>query len=370
MERKKLAIIGASVGQYALCMKAKEMGLETFCFAYEKGAICKEIVDHFFPISITEKDQIVNVCKEVGVEAIVSNASEMTAEVVAYVADRLGLTAPSLNVLKRLQNKYAVRQLTDNIEGLSSPRFYQYEGQDLQIYPCVVKPCKGGGKKGVSFVKDASEFPDALKYANQDTTGIIIEEYIEGKELSIECLSYKGKHYIIQITDKDSSSAPHFVELGHHQPADITDSLKARIHKVIPTLLAAIGYDNGASHIEIKYNGENIYLIETNLRGGGDDISNKLVFMSSGIDYLKCMIQVAFNQFQEPKVETKPSYAGIYYLCKQTENLLPFFKEAMNKEWLIEEKIYSTDLEESHSNYERNGYLIYKSSHKITPNSI
>ena len=84
MERKKLAIIGASVGQYALCMKAKEMGLETFCFAYEKGAICKEIVDHFFPISITEKDQIVNVCKEEGVEAIVSNASEMTAEVILH----------------------------------------------------------------------------------------------------------------------------------------------------------------------------------------------------------------------------------------------------------------------------------------------
>ncbi|WP_154648177.1 hypothetical protein [Prevotella amnii] len=46
----KLAVIGASIGQYPLCLKARELGVETFCFAWEKGAICKDIVDHFYPI--------------------------------------------------------------------------------------------------------------------------------------------------------------------------------------------------------------------------------------------------------------------------------------------------------------------------------
>lgn len=55
----RLAIIGASIGQLPICLKAKEMGLETHCFAWEQGAVCKDFVDFFHPISITEKDKIV-----------------------------------------------------------------------------------------------------------------------------------------------------------------------------------------------------------------------------------------------------------------------------------------------------------------------
>ena len=87
----KLAIIGASTGQYPLCLKAREMGLETFCFAWEKGAVCKTVVDHFYPISIFEKDQIVEICKREKIEGVISNASDLTAEVSAYVADKLNL---------------------------------------------------------------------------------------------------------------------------------------------------------------------------------------------------------------------------------------------------------------------------------------
>ena len=91
--------------------------------------------------------------------------------------------------------------------------------------------------------------------------------------------------------------------------------------------------------------------------------------MSSGVDYLKCMIDVALNQFVAPDKKAKGRYAGIYYLTKQTSDLLPFFKNATEKDWLVEKEIYSTDLRESHSNYERNGFLLYCSDHKITPNS-
>ena len=85
----KLAIIGASTGQLPLCIKAKEMGIQTICFAWDKGAICKDYVDKFYPISVTEKDQIVDVCREERIDGIVSNASDILAEVVAYVSTKL-----------------------------------------------------------------------------------------------------------------------------------------------------------------------------------------------------------------------------------------------------------------------------------------
>lgn len=366
--KQKLAIIGASTGQYPICMKARELGIETFCFAWEKGAVCRDIVDHFYPISISDMDRIVEVCKSIGIEGVVSNASDRTADVVSYVAEKLHLNGTSYRTIMSLHDKYFVRLLTKSIEGLGSPRNYKYEGKDLHIYPCVVKPCTGKAKKGVSFARDESEFEAAINYASlENDSGIIVEEYIEGKELSIESISFHGKHTVIQVTDKDSSLAPHFVELGHHQPAEISDNLRHKIEDVIPRLLSAMSYSDGASHIEVKYKGNELYLIEANLRGGGDDISNKLVYMSSGIDYLKCMIDVALNQFVKPVKNAKGGYAGIYYLTEQTSHLLPFFERASGKDWLVEKEIYSTDLKESHSNYERNGFLLYYSDHKVKP---
>lgn len=364
----KLAVIGASSGQLPICMKAKEMGLETHCFAWPEGAICKNVVNHFYPISIFEKEAIVKKCRELGVHGVVSNASELTAEVVSYVSENLGLNGTPYNVLEKLHDKFWVRQLSESVHGLSKPMFYQYEGYDRGIYPCVVKPCEGSSKVGVSYVRNKKEFIDAIRYAQNSTKGnIIVEEYIKGKELSVESISYKGCHQVIQITDKDSSDAPHFVELGHHQPASISTMIESKIKLLVPMILAAMGYTNGASHVEVKYNGEDIYLIEVNLRGGGDDISNKLVQMSSGIDYLRCIIEVALGTFKTPVRVSNPSYAGIYYLCKQTENYLPFFEHAKEKEWFVEGEIYNRNLKESHSNYERDGFLIYKSDHKVTP---
>lgn len=364
----RLAIIGASKGQLPICQKAKDLGIETFCFAWDQGAVCKEVVDHFYPISILEKDKIVELCKNLNIDGVVSNASELTAEVSSYVSEKLGLNGTPYRILEKLHDKFLIRQLSECVEGLSKPHFYKYEGIDLNIYPCVVKPCEGSAKAGVSFVNNQKDFITAIKYA-QDSSGgdILVEEYIQGKELSVECLSYKGKHYVIQITDKDNSSAPHFVELGHHQPAELSSCMRDKINKVIPLLLSEIGYSNGASHIEVKYKDNKLYLIEINLRGGGDEISNKLVQMSTGVDYLRGMIEVALGIFKQPIQVSKPTCAGIYYLCKQTEYLLPFFKQAKDKDWFVEGRISTEELKESHSNYERDGYLIYKSDHKIIP---
>lgn len=366
--KMKLAIIGASSGQLPLCLKANEMGLETHCFAWEKGAVCKNAATVFHPISILEKDQIVEKCRQLHINGVVSNASELTAEISAYVSEKLGLNGTPYRVMERLHNKYYVRKLSEDVKGLSKLKFYKYDGKDQNLYPCVVKPCSGSSKIGVSFVKDAKDFESAITYAKESSDeDILVEEYIDGRELSVESISYLGKHYVIQLTDKDSSAAPHFVELGHHQPANIPISLRSKIEIVISDFLNKIGYTNGASHIEVKCDAGNIYLIEANLRGGGDEISNRLVQLSSGIDYLRCMIEVALNTFIKPTQISTPSYAGIYFLCKQTSYLKPFFEQSEGKEWLIEERISSTDLKESHSNYEHNGYLIYKSDRKIIP---
>ena len=360
----KLAIIGASTGQLPLTLKAKELGHTVISFAWDDGAVCKEYADKFYPISILEKDKIVEACRQEGVQGVVSNASDLTSEIASYVASQLGLIANDYEKFQFVRDKAKMRELTNDIPNLCQVKSHLYEEGMEVDYPCIVKPTVGSSKKGVSFVNNKEELKKAVDYARSDGDAVIlIEKFVGTREFSVESISYKGKHHILQMTDKENDGAPHFVELSHHQPADLSEAVKEKVKQIVPEILNRVGLINGASHIEMKIDQEdNIYLIELNPRGAGDQICT-LIGESIGYDYLKAMIDVALGTFEEPKVSHK-SYAGIYFLCKQRANRLKYFLE--KQPWEIARSYTpGTELTYAVDNYTRNGYIIYKADKKI-----
>ncbi len=368
-DMKKIAIIGASIGQRELCVKAKEMGLYTLCFAWDKGAICKELVDKFYPISILEKDRIVDICQKESVSGVVTNASDLPTEQAAYISQQLGLNGNSYEIIKAIKDKELCRRRTAQTVGLSHVESYIYDEQAPHFLPCIIKPQSGGGKLGVSFAKNVEEFNKGIAYAKAVTNcPLLIEQYIEGQEVSVECISFHGKHYVVQITDKVTSGAPHFVELAHHQPSQLPELVKQKIRRAVIAVLDRLNFQNGATHTEMKISDTSgIFLIEVNPRGGGDHISNKLVELSTGYDYVKSMIAVALNDF-EPPVITNIACSGIYFLCQQTANLLPLFENDSDDSWVVEKYYDHQPLVDSLGNYSRNGYLIYQSQNRISFN--
>lgn len=359
--------MGAGKWQMPLCLKAKEMGIETHAFAFEKGAVAKDVVDYFYPISLTEKVKIVETCREIGVNGVVTCASDFATEVSCWVAERLGLPTNSYSTVLNIHDKAWVRQKTKMLTSISQPltNTGSLESLIIPVFPCIVKPVHGNGKRGVWFVKNQEEF-EKLKNTivydkNEDA---LAEQFIIGKEYSVESLSYQGKHYVVQITEKMSGGAPHFVELGHHQPAEISASLREEICNAIVDILKVVGYTNGASHIELKVTdaGE-IFLIDLNPRGGGDYISTHLVTLSTNCDYIKEIINIALGKYDPSAYPYKDTaYSGVYFLTKQTARLLPFFEQEIP---CVIQKEYNKDLSESTSNNDRNGYMIYQDSKKL-----
>lgn len=368
MHPKRLAIIGTSQGQKQLYIKAKQKGLYTIAFSYDRGCIPTELMDEYYEISIIEKDTIVTLCREIGVDGVVSNGSELTANIASYVAEQLGLICTPYSVISRLQDKSKVRDLTKNVAGLQPIRSYIFSNESAEplFMPCVVKPLEGSGKSGVSFVDSLQAFREAIAYSLKSSDKApLIEEYAEGNEVSVESISFQGKHYVIQITDKDSSGAPHFVELGHHQPSQLSAEIQDKIRDVVPRILDAVGYISGASHTELKVTADGkIFLIEINPRGGGDEISNRLVYLSTGYDYIGAMIDVATGDFKEPVFGNKKC-AGILFLARQTQHLLPLFEGAQAQPWYIDSHIESLDLKECTGNASKNGFIIYQSEKRI-----
>ncbi len=348
---KKLAIIGAGKAacDYAEC--AREMRVETHCFAWEEGALAKGVADEFHPISILEKDRIAQECAEVGVLGVVAT-TELTISVAAYVAEKLHLVGNDPGIAAELTDKLRNRRLAASVDGLRQPGFGGASSAEeacalgLRL-PVIVKPVDKGGKRGITVVHDESGFADAFSYAEKDAKGslCIVEEFVSGgMECSVETLSYKGEHFLVQATEKVSSGAPHCVELGHHQPAAIPESTRRRVESTVSLVLSAIGVENGPCHTEIKIVDGEVYLIEVNARPGGDLITRPLVDLSTGYSYYKGAISIAFGEFEGYRRDrSKERFAGVCFVTSYTPELMPALRDCVGEEWFHSRNVVSDD---------------------------
>jgi len=365
----KLAIIGASYLQEPIVYKAKELNIETHCFAWDEGATCKNIADYFYPISIVEKELILEKCKQIGIDGITSIASDVAVPTVCYVAEKMGLVTNSYPDSIVQTNKYQMRKRFIEF-GVRSPKFI-VSSNNLSIdgfsFPLIVKPTDRSGSLGVKKVTNRDELFDAVERAKKQSFSkeAIIEEFVSGHEISVETISWKGEHYVLAITDKVTTGNPYYVELEHHQPSILAESIINKIKVETKKALSALNVNFGASHSEfmITENGE-VYAIEVGARMGGDFIGSTLVYLSTGYDFVKGIIEVALGTFEKPQ-STYKKCSGVYFLSEVTKRVLPYIQNAANHPFVYEAKITNEQLKKVQSSSERSGYFIYQSDKKI-----
>lgn len=368
---KTIAIIGASYLQLPLARKAKKMGLRVICFAWADGAVCSEIADKFYPVSIVEHEAILEICREEMIDGICTIASDVAAPTVAYVAESMGLVGNKYEAAVRANDKYQMRSAFEKA-GIPCPRFASVtSGESVDFsdwcFPLIVKPCDRSGSLGVRKVNDMTELLQGIFYAQVVSfkKEAIVEEYIEGREISVEFISFRGEHYPLTITDKVTTGPPHFVELEHHQPAVLSAPQYEAIYDLTKKALSSLGITNGASHTEYKITDDgSVFIIELGARMGGDFIGSDLVRLSTGYDFVKGVIQVALGDF-EPPVLTEKKHSGVYFLCKETERLLPLFNQEYSTPGLVRKEILNKDLKEVACSADRSGYMIYQADQRI-----
>lgn len=368
---KKIAIIGASYLQEPIVKKAKEMGLYTLCFAWADGATCKGLCDKFYDISIVEKEQILDICQQENIDGIATIASDVAAPTVAYIANKMGLVGNDYEAAVRANNKYLMRNAFMKA-GVPCPLYKMVtsveETKDIDwAYPLIVKPSDRSGSLGVTKVLSPEELAPAVEKAISVSfkKQAMVEEFIEGREISVEFISYKGTHFPLQITDKVTTEAPHFVELEHHQPSTLSDDMFAKIYDITKTALNALGLTNGASHAEYRITLEGrIVVMEIGGRMGGDFIGSDLVRLSTGYDFVKGVIEVALGEFKEPK-KTISMHSGVYFLCKETESIKPILEDWQSHPEIIQCEITDNELRNVQCSADRSGYFIYQADKKF-----
>ncbi len=318
----RLAIIGASYLQMPLINKAKEMGYETHVFAWECGDVGESAADVFHPISIVEKERILEECRKLDVAGICSIASDLAMLTVNYVATEMGLISNAWSDTCFSTNKIdMIRRFKEF--GVPAPDFVVVSGVDEVdtknlTYPLIVKPSDRSGSRGITRLNDPDQdLKEAIDKAIDQSfeKRALIEQYIGGHEYSVECISYEGQHTMLSVTRKFTTGDPHYIETGHLEPAPLEESVVDDIRKYVFSALDSLNIRFGASHSELKIDGGKIYFIEIGGRMGGDRIGSDLVFLSTGYDFVKAVIDVAVGN--KPDTFNPPDrkhYAAIRYL--------------------------------------------------------
>ena len=361
---KKILILGAGEMQIPVIQKVNEMGYESIALDYDENAIGFNYSKKKYVVSSTNAEKVLAVAKQEKADALLTT-SDYPVNVVAKVCKILGLPAMSPEVANICTNKYLQRKLfSDN--GINAPRFYLLS-EDVDIssfkeFPYIVKPIDSSASRGVKRVNDTDELASAIKNAKEySRTGqVLVEQFIGGKEFSVETLTQNKKTTIANITEKlvIGEDEGYFVEDTHIEPARISNEDWTLIEQEVLRAIELIDIDNCPTHTEIKIWNGKAYIIEMACRLGGDYITSDIVPLSTGIDMLANLVRLSLG---EP-IDRNAKYSK--HSCVQFLNPQNYYRciEFIQKESgkVFRSEIKPFEDKQIKSSLDRLGYIIFQ----------
>ncbi len=243
----------------------------------------------------------------------------------------------------------------------------ELQGMD---FPLIVKPSNDSGSKNVYLCKSESEISTAIKHIVQSEKNIVgqsldadimIEEFLDGPEFSIESVTVNGQTTVIGITKKLVTPYPLSIEVGHDFPANLHANEEKEIRELVEESLAVLGVDFAVTHTEVKLTNKGPRIVEVNARPGGDEIPH-LVKAVTGIDLKSLAFLVTLGRGIDSldlSSSTVPSASIRFLLANQEGNVS--FNEQFQSAYIKEQKWYvknGESVKRTESNFDRLGYFI------------
>ena len=319
MDKKSILVFGVGELQRSIIRRAKLMGLYTIGIDPCADAVCKDEVDAFEIVGGQDFEGTCAIVEKYGVDAIVTAATDKPLVMMARVAEKYGFPFYSVETAQWSTDKYQMKQrfLEGCVPCARGRLIAKVEEADDLYYPLIVKPRDNSGSRGVKLCRNKEELKEAmqeaLQYSHLDT--VLVEEYIEGQEYSIEGMHYDGKSEVIQFTEKTTTEFPYNVELAHKQPANLTEEQKNDIRELVSKIAQCMYFENCPSHTELKINKRGIFIIETSPRLGGDYITSTLVPLSTGINMEDQLLNIALGEKVDTQTGRVEKASGVCFFC-------------------------------------------------------
>ena len=260
----------------------------------------------FVNINFFEESLVLDFCLKHNIDFVYSPVSEMGNIISARLSPKLGYKYNDIEVVMSTIDKSIQRKiLSQNSAKVQSPKSVIFGGDLNKIldnirFPMVVKISKSSGGRGIIGVSNLKELELALlkaKNINQSNGKILVEQFIDGTQLSVETLTVDSKHYIIGITKEVVSPSPLFIERSHFMSKRIHDKYYPLLLNPIRELLSIFKLKWGPCHIELKIKNGEVWLVEIASRSGG--LRDRLMHNAEYSDYnaliLDCYLDNSFK---------------------------------------------------------------------------
>lgn len=314
--KKSVLIFGVGPLQKSIINRAKLMGLYTVGIDPAKDATCKDEVDAFEVVDGQDYKGTCAVVDKYGIEAIVTAATDKPLVMMARVAEKYGFPFYSVETAQWSTDKFQMKQRF--MEGgvpCAKGRLVKSMGdvEDFE-YPVIIKPRDNSGSRGVKLCRSKEELEESMREALDVSKldSVLVEEFIEGPEYSIEGLHHDGMSEVIQFTEKKTTEFPYNVELGHIQPASISEENRQKIREIVTKIGMALNFENCPSHTELKINERGIFVIETSPRLGGDYITSTLTPLSTGVNLEDELLKISLGEIISPSPNAV-QYSGVRF---------------------------------------------------------
>ena len=336
MQKEIIVIIGGGVLQLPLIKESIKQGYLTVVVDGDSNADGGKLADQFIHSDIADAE-----CCLKAVKNYLSNQNKKPSGVltigtdftysVALINHYYGLKAISLSSAEKTTDKVLMRQALKKA-GVNQPNFTSFEIKDdlskdncsnikspdlsKLTWPLVVKPVDNMGARGCLQMKLPKEVNESIRFSlsYSKKKKVIIEEFIDGKEFSIDAIINNGEIYIHGVADRMISDPPYFVELGHIMPSQaevgVRDKIVSEFKKAIKSLDIHHGYAKG----DLFFSQGKAYVGEVATRLSGGFMSGFTYPYSTGVNLTSLALEIATDSFKrnpEPKWEKCSIERGI-----------------------------------------------------------
>jgi biotin carboxylase len=370
----KLLVLGGGILQLDVIKKAKELNISTIVIDGNKNAEGLKYADFAYVEDITNSNLILEIATNEKVTGVIHPCSEVAMHVLGMINDQLNLCGISYRTALNATDKIQMRHC---FEKFGAPSPFSTNTNNFNDFltiiktfneKVIVKPSRNSGSRGITLLTgdESNEILlDAFKFAmnNSRDNLIVMEEYVEGAEFSVELILFDKEIHIITVTDKKTTNAPHFIEIGHSQPSLYSVEIINLVKDAAIQGCLALNLDWCAAHAEIKICNNKAIIIEIGARLGGDFIATVLTFLSTGIDMIEASIQIALGNRPDLSAKKKGTGTAIRYFTPKPGVLssLMISEKILNHSDLYNINIYKhigDEILELNSSSNRSGHVI------------
>ena len=313
---KKILVFGVGELQKSIIDRAHKMGLYVVGIDPCADAYCKDDVDAFEIVGGQDYEGTCAVVEKHDIDAIATAATDKPLVMMARIAEKYGFPFYSVETAQWSTDKFQMKKRFElgDVPHAQGRLISKVEEAEGLVFPVIVKPRDNSGSRGVKLCRNQEELKNSIDEAleNSKLDSVLVEEFIEGPEYSIEGLHHDGKSEVIQFTEKKTTEFPYNVELGHIQPAKISEENKQRIRVIIAKIGKALNFVNCPSHTELKINNRGIFVIETSPRLGGDYITSTLTPLSTGVNLEDELLKISLGETINPAPKAV-QYSGVRF---------------------------------------------------------